>query len=238
MSQKRWHTLRLRKIETRMRQFWRDELGRARTYQQYATVTNRPRPGRSGNGPGAHAFRHARRDPRGAGGDLSTGVVEPPGFFPERRGEPRGALSRLPPGSGGARPHMSDGFAREAFIAHNQQMAEGGLQLTDLGNAERMIQDYGEELRYCANWKQWLIWGRCPLANRPDPRGLPLREAHRPEHVPDRRLPLERSGATPPRGPRPPQRERQPPAGDGRGCRVGPGDRRHTPTQWTPTSGC
>jgi hypothetical protein len=44
MSQKRWHTLRLRKIETRMRQFWRDELGRARTYQQYATVTNRPVP--------------------------------------------------------------------------------------------------------------------------------------------------------------------------------------------------
>jgi putative DNA primase/helicase len=53
---------------------------------------------------------------------------------------------------------MSDGFAREAFIAHNQQMAEGGRQLTDLGNAERMIQDYGEELRYCANWKKWLIW--------------------------------------------------------------------------------
>lgn len=44
MSQKRWHTLRLRKIETRMRQFWRDELGRARTYRQYAAVTNRPVP--------------------------------------------------------------------------------------------------------------------------------------------------------------------------------------------------
>ncbi len=53
---------------------------------------------------------------------------------------------------------MSDGFAREAFIAHNQQMAEGGRQLTDLGNAERMIQDYGEDLRYCASWKKWLLW--------------------------------------------------------------------------------
>lgn len=60
---------------------------------------------------------------------------------------------------------MSDGFAREALIAHNRQMAEGGRQLTDLGNAERMIQDYGEEIRYCAAWKKWLLWDEARWKN-------------------------------------------------------------------------
>ncbi|MDZ4698560.1 MAG: phage/plasmid primase, P4 family [Rhodothermales bacterium] len=34
----------------------------------------------------------------------------------------------------------------------------GRLNLTDLGNAERLVKDHGERIRYCAHWKQWLIW--------------------------------------------------------------------------------
>jgi len=30
--------------------------------------------------------------------------------------------------------------------------------LTDLGNAERLIDQHGRDLRYCATWKKWLIW--------------------------------------------------------------------------------
>jgi putative DNA primase/helicase len=30
--------------------------------------------------------------------------------------------------------------------------------LTDSGNAERLVAKYGRELRYCAEWKAWLVW--------------------------------------------------------------------------------
>lgn len=36
--------------------------------------------------------------------------------------------------------------------------AKGCRPLTDLGNAERLIDDCGEDLRYCTVWKRWLIW--------------------------------------------------------------------------------
>jgi len=29
---------------------------------------------------------------------------------------------------------------------------------SDLGNAERLIREYGNEMRYCHPWKQWLVW--------------------------------------------------------------------------------
>lgn len=32
------------------------------------------------------------------------------------------------------------------------------LHWTDMGNAERLVDQYGEELRYCHVWKSWLIW--------------------------------------------------------------------------------
>jgi putative DNA primase/helicase len=33
-----------------------------------------------------------------------------------------------------------------------------GRNLTDLGNAERLIDAYGTDLRYCVTWSQWLVW--------------------------------------------------------------------------------
>jgi putative DNA primase/helicase len=32
------------------------------------------------------------------------------------------------------------------------------FRLTDLGNAERLIHQHGEDLRYCHAWKSWLVW--------------------------------------------------------------------------------
>jgi putative DNA primase/helicase len=34
----------------------------------------------------------------------------------------------------------------------------GHRTLDDIGNAERLIDRYGENLRYCHKWKEWLIW--------------------------------------------------------------------------------
>jgi putative DNA primase/helicase len=36
--------------------------------------------------------------------------------------------------------------------------AKGSRPLTDLGNAERLIDDCGGNLRYCTKWRKWLIW--------------------------------------------------------------------------------
>jgi P4 family phage/plasmid primase-like protien len=36
--------------------------------------------------------------------------------------------------------------------------AGGHYELTDSGNAQRMVDMYGENLRYVAEWKKWLVW--------------------------------------------------------------------------------
>jgi P4 family phage/plasmid primase-like protien len=36
--------------------------------------------------------------------------------------------------------------------------ATQGLPQTDLGNAERLVALYGQDLRYCALWRKWLVW--------------------------------------------------------------------------------
>ena len=33
-----------------------------------------------------------------------------------------------------------------------------GFNLTDLGNAERLVAKFGKDLRYCHPWKRWLVW--------------------------------------------------------------------------------
>ncbi|MBF0550629.1 MAG: DNA primase [Deltaproteobacteria bacterium] len=32
------------------------------------------------------------------------------------------------------------------------------FKLTDLGNAERLVALYGDDLRYCGSWRKWLVW--------------------------------------------------------------------------------
>jgi putative DNA primase/helicase len=36
--------------------------------------------------------------------------------------------------------------------------ASSGFNLTDLGNAERFVANYGEDVRYCYPWRKWLVW--------------------------------------------------------------------------------
>ena len=33
-----------------------------------------------------------------------------------------------------------------------------GFRLTDLGNAERLIDQHGQDLRFCLDWSKWLVW--------------------------------------------------------------------------------
>jgi putative DNA primase/helicase len=39
-----------------------------------------------------------------------------------------------------------------------RQVDADDVRLTDVGNAQRFVTAYGEELRYCAPWKKWLVW--------------------------------------------------------------------------------
>lgn len=44
------------------------------------------------------------------------------------------------------------------------------LHLTDMGNAERLIARHGIDLRYCAPWKRWAVWGGETWADNGDDR--------------------------------------------------------------------
>jgi putative DNA primase/helicase len=41
-------------------------------------------------------------------------------------------------------------------IFHELRQKE--FKLTDLGNAERLVYHFGEQIRYCHAWKKWLVW--------------------------------------------------------------------------------
>lgn len=34
------------------------------------------------------------------------------------------------------------------------------INLTDLGNARRLVRDHGADIRYCHTWKSWLVWNQ------------------------------------------------------------------------------
>ncbi len=46
---------------------------------------------------------------------------------------------------------------------------------TDLGNAERLVSQYGKDLRFCYPWGKWLIWDGQRW--RPDTTGEVIRKA-------------------------------------------------------------
>jgi putative DNA primase/helicase len=63
-------------------------------------------------------------------------------------------------------PAERNGMAHES---ENGQAPESGdepgtpsqaaaINLTDLGNARRVVQDHGRDLRYCHPWRSWLVW--------------------------------------------------------------------------------
>jgi hypothetical protein len=65
------------------------------------------------------------------------------------------------------REHLEPGWRRDRqtsrqSIPRGDHSAPPGnaddIRLTDVGNARRLVAAYGEELRYCAPWKKWLVW--------------------------------------------------------------------------------
>ena len=46
----------------------------------------------------------------------------------------------------------------QAFSRESREPWRPSFKLTDLGNAERLVFYFGEEIRYCPQWKKWLIW--------------------------------------------------------------------------------
>jgi len=48
--------------------------------------------------------------------------------------------------------------AREPWHAQKQKTDTSSFNLTDLGNAERLIEYYGNTLHYCYERRRWLIW--------------------------------------------------------------------------------
>ena len=46
----------------------------------------------------------------------------------------------------------------QAFSREPREPWRPSFKLTDLGNAERLVFYFGEEIRYCPQWKKWLIW--------------------------------------------------------------------------------
>jgi putative DNA primase/helicase len=44
-----------------------------------------------------------------------------------------------------------------AFL-RTQKLKEGKIQFTDMTSAERLYREYGDDIRYNAAWKKWLVW--------------------------------------------------------------------------------
>lgn len=51
-----------------------------------------------------------------------------------------------------------DYLEREALLIYTADERERGRSLNDEFNMMLFIEDWGEELRYCAPWKKWLLW--------------------------------------------------------------------------------
>jgi len=54
----------------------------------------------------------------------------------------------------------SENFAllNEAAYLRAHEFQKGKIQLTDSTNAERLYREHGENIRYTAAWKKWLVW--------------------------------------------------------------------------------
>jgi putative DNA primase/helicase len=46
----------------------------------------------------------------------------------------------------------------EAVYLRINQLQKGLLQFIDSTNAERLVREYGSEIRYIAPWKKWIVW--------------------------------------------------------------------------------
>jgi putative DNA primase/helicase len=46
----------------------------------------------------------------------------------------------------------------ETIYLRIAQLQKGLLQFTDSTNAERLLREYGSDIRYIAPWKKWVVW--------------------------------------------------------------------------------
>jgi len=53
---------------------------------------------------------------------------------------------------------MSDLFSDECLYLRITELEKGKIQYTDTTNAERLMREHGENIRYMAAWKKWLVW--------------------------------------------------------------------------------
>jgi len=53
---------------------------------------------------------------------------------------------------------MRDNIGDESIILRIQELKNGNIQLTDSTNAERLKREYGQDIRYVAAWKKWVVW--------------------------------------------------------------------------------
>jgi putative DNA primase/helicase len=51
-----------------------------------------------------------------------------------------------------------EGIGDEAIYLRINQFQKGMLQFTDSTNAERLVREYGADIRYIAPWKKWVVW--------------------------------------------------------------------------------
>ena len=53
---------------------------------------------------------------------------------------------------------MAEQIGDEAVFLRLARLKEGLLQFTDTSNAFRMMREHGNDIRYVAAWKKWLVW--------------------------------------------------------------------------------
>ena len=53
---------------------------------------------------------------------------------------------------------MPDLFDDECLYFRINELENGKIQFTDTTNAERLMREHGEKIRYMPAWKKWLVW--------------------------------------------------------------------------------
>jgi putative DNA primase/helicase len=61
-------------------------------------------------------------------------------------------------GRGYEEAHRLAGFEQNGNVRRLPTRPGAGVNLTDLGNAERLVEQHGADLRYVYAWEKWLVW--------------------------------------------------------------------------------
>ena len=87
-------------------------------------------------------------------------------------------IARVKAKLNGYHPRQSDITSKSADSQETRSLSAPDVEhFTDLGNARRLVQLFGVDLRYCYDWRQWLVWDTTRW--RPDRNGEIVRRAKR-----------------------------------------------------------